>query len=117
VGPRGLRTAHAPESTDRADDLRAAPRPPLRLSDVASRDEFRALEIYRELYGPLGLEHQIAFTLPQGPPRLLGVALSRRDRDFSDAERDLLGRARPFLIQGYATRWPSRPSGRMGRRR
>ncbi len=83
--------------------MTSGPRPgaPLRLSDVVSREEFRALEIYRELYGPLGLEHQIAFTLPQGPPRLLGVALSRRDRDFSEAERDLLGRARPFLIQGY----------------
>lgn len=27
--------------------------------------------------------------------------MSRRRRDFSDAERDLLNRARPFLIQGY----------------
>jgi DNA-binding CsgD family transcriptional regulator len=72
-----------------------------RLTDVTSAAEFHKLDIYRELYGPLGIEYQIAFTLPQEPPRLLGVALSRRHADYTDAERDLLNRARPFLIQGY----------------
>jgi DNA-binding CsgD family transcriptional regulator len=72
-----------------------------RISDFLSPAEFHALDLYREFYGPIGLEHQIAFTLPQEPPRLLGVALSRRERDFSDAERDFIDRARPFLIQAY----------------
>jgi DNA-binding CsgD family transcriptional regulator len=72
-----------------------------RFSDVVSADELHALALYREFYGPLGLEYQIAFTLPHQPTRLLGVALSRRERDFSDSERDLLNRARPFLIQAY----------------
>jgi DNA-binding CsgD family transcriptional regulator len=72
-----------------------------RFSDVVTRDELHALEIYREFYGPLGVEHQIAFTLPGGPDRLLGVALSRGGRDYDDDERDLLNRARPFLIQAY----------------
>ncbi|HVW45682.1 MAG TPA: helix-turn-helix transcriptional regulator [Solirubrobacterales bacterium] len=83
--------------------MTAGPRPgaPVRFSDVTTTREFHALEIYTELYGPLGLEHQIAFTLPQEPPRLLGVALSRRDRDYSDDERRLLTRARPFLVQSY----------------
>jgi DNA-binding CsgD family transcriptional regulator len=83
--------------------MTSGPRPgaPLRFSDVATAAELHALEIYTELYGPLGIEHQIAFTLPQEPPRLLGVALSRRERDFTDAEKALLGRARPFLIQSY----------------
>jgi DNA-binding CsgD family transcriptional regulator len=80
---------------------KSRPGSPLRLSDVVSRREFHALDIYKELYGPIGLEYQIAFTLPQDPPRLLGVALSRRRHDFGDADRDLLGRARPFLIQAY----------------
>jgi DNA-binding CsgD family transcriptional regulator len=72
-----------------------------RLSDMVSTEQFHSLEIYRELYGPLGLEHQIAFTLPQRPPRLLGVALSRHRGDFDDADRDLLNQARPYLIQSY----------------
>jgi ATP/maltotriose-dependent transcriptional regulator MalT len=47
------------------------------------------------------LAHQIAFTLPHAPDRLVAVALSRREHDFSDRERDLLARARPYLIQAY----------------
>ncbi|MEA2422947.1 MAG: hypothetical protein QOF55_2046 [Thermoleophilaceae bacterium] len=74
---------------------------PYRFSDVVTRAELHALPLYREFYGPLGLEHQVAFTLPHAPSRLLGVALSRRDRDFSDEEVALLDRARPFLIQAY----------------
>lgn len=83
--------------------MTSGPRPgaPVRFSDVTTTREFHALEIYTEFYAPLGIEYQIAFTLPQEPPRLLGVALSRRERDYTDAERELLGRARPFLIQSY----------------
>jgi DNA-binding CsgD family transcriptional regulator len=72
-----------------------------RFSDVIAPDKLRALELYRAFYGPLGLEHQIAFTLPHPPTRLLGVALSRRDRDFTDDERALLDTARPFLATAY----------------
>jgi DNA-binding CsgD family transcriptional regulator len=72
-----------------------------RFSDVATAEELKATALYREFYGPLGLEHQIAFTLPHAPERLIALALSRAHLDFSDSERDLLDRARPFLIQTY----------------
>jgi DNA-binding CsgD family transcriptional regulator len=72
-----------------------------RFSDVISRRELHALTLYREVYGPLGVEYQLAFTLPAGSERVLALALSRRDRDYSDAERDLANEARPFLIQAY----------------
>jgi DNA-binding CsgD family transcriptional regulator len=72
-----------------------------RFSDVATPAELHALELYRELYAQIGLEHQIAFTLPSPSQTIIGVALSRRDRDFSDDERDLLELARPHLIQAY----------------
>ena len=74
-----------------------------RLSDVASRSEYHALELYRRVYGPMGVEYQIAFTLPATPGRILAIALSRRDRDYSDQERDLVDLARPFLIQSWRT--------------
>jgi DNA-binding CsgD family transcriptional regulator len=74
---------------------------PYRFSDLVSQDELHSLDLYREFYGPIGLEHQIAFLLPAVSGAILGVALSRRQRDFSDAERDLLGLARPHLIQAY----------------
>jgi DNA-binding CsgD family transcriptional regulator len=72
-----------------------------RFSDVVTPAELHALELYRDLYGPIGLEHQIAFTLPSPSRMIIGVALSRREHDFSDVERDLLELARPHLIQAY----------------
>jgi DNA-binding CsgD family transcriptional regulator len=74
---------------------------PYRISDVVTTEEFQALEIYQRLYGPMGVEYQIAFILPGSPGRILGIALSRRHNDYSDDERDLLLRARPFLIQAW----------------
>jgi len=72
-----------------------------RFSDVTTRVEFRKTRIYREFYALLGIEHQIAFTLPSGAGDIVAVALSRGDRDYTDAERDFLNRARPYLIQAY----------------
>ena len=43
----------------------------------------------------------MAFTLPSQSDRILAIALSRCREDFADAERDLIERARPFLIQAY----------------
>jgi DNA-binding CsgD family transcriptional regulator len=74
---------------------------PLRFSDLVSQAELHALDLYRDLYGPIGLEYQIAFTLPASSGMILGVALSRREHDFSDDERELLEIARPHLIQAY----------------
>jgi DNA-binding CsgD family transcriptional regulator len=74
---------------------------PIRFSDIVSTDELHALELYTEVYRPMGVEYQIAFTLPSVPGRVVGIALSRGDRDFSDDERDLLDRSRSFLIQAY----------------
>jgi DNA-binding CsgD family transcriptional regulator len=72
-----------------------------RISDLMTRRELHRLDIYRHVYGPLGVEYQIAFTLPSTAERILGVSLSRRRRDFTARERDLLNLARPYLIQIY----------------
>lgn len=72
-----------------------------RFSDLISRRELQRLALYREVYVPLGVEHQIAFTLPSDRGRLLAVALSRGRRDYTGGERDLLNRARPILIQAF----------------
>jgi DNA-binding CsgD family transcriptional regulator len=71
-----------------------------RLSDVAT-PEFSETALYRSVYSVLGLEHQIAFTLPAPRGYVLGVALSRRREDFTDAECAFLETARPHLIQAY----------------
>jgi DNA-binding CsgD family transcriptional regulator len=72
-----------------------------RFSDVTTRAELEATSLYREIYAPLGIRYQMAFSLPNEPDRILAVVLHREDREFSDAERDFLNRARPFLIQIY----------------
>jgi DNA-binding CsgD family transcriptional regulator len=72
-----------------------------RFSDVVSRAELESTRLYREVYRPLGVNYQIAFTLPSEARRVVAIALSRADRDYSNAERDFLNRARPFLIQAY----------------
>jgi DNA-binding CsgD family transcriptional regulator len=73
----------------------------VRFSDVCTRPELHALKLYTEVYGPMGVEHQMAFTLPGPPGRVVAIALSRGERDYSDGERDFADRARPFLIQAY----------------
>jgi DNA-binding CsgD family transcriptional regulator len=72
-----------------------------RFSDLISQAELHSLPLYRELYAPLGVEYQLAFTLPASSDRVLAIALSRGGHDYSDAERDFVNRARPFLIQAY----------------
>jgi DNA-binding CsgD family transcriptional regulator len=74
---------------------------PLRFSDIVTADQLHASDLYREVYAPLGVEHQIAFTLPSPSQRILAIALSRTHEDFTDPDRDLLALARPHLIQAY----------------
>jgi DNA-binding CsgD family transcriptional regulator len=73
----------------------------MRFSDLLTRRELHRLDLYRKVYRPLGVEYQIAFTLPSAAQRVLGIALSRAERDFTASERDLLNIARPYLIQAY----------------
>lgn len=74
---------------------------PTRISDLTTREEFHALELYRDFYRLIGVESQVAFTLPASPPLVIAIALSRGPADFSDEECELLARARPHLIQAY----------------
>lgn len=72
-----------------------------RWSDVATRAELTSTRLWREFYGQVGANHQMAFALPSESDRVLALVLTRRRGDFTDAERDFVNRARPFLIQAY----------------
>ncbi len=74
---------------------------PYRFSDVVTATELRALDLYREVYVPMRVDHQIAFTVSARSDVFLGLALSRADPDYTDAERDLLDLVRPAIIQAY----------------
>src|SRR5689334_4736816 len=49
----------------------------MRFSDLVTQEQLHSLDLYTEVYAKLGVEYQIAFTLPHEKDRILGVALSR----------------------------------------
>lgn len=74
---------------------------PYRFSDVITPEALHALELYRQVYAPIGVEHQMAFTLPATPGRVIAIAISRADPDYTDEEREVIERSRPYLIQAW----------------
>jgi DNA-binding CsgD family transcriptional regulator len=73
-----------------------------KLSDFVTRDELHRLQVYEEIFSRIGVEHQIAFTLPSQPTVVIGVALSRSGRtDFAERDRTMLNLLRPALVQAY----------------
>jgi len=72
-----------------------------RISDIWSTEVFHASQLYRDLYSPMGVEYQMAATLPAAAPLVFGVVVNRADRDFSDRERDILNVLRPHLAQAW----------------
>lgn len=74
-----------------------------RFSDFLTREEYHATEIYQHVYRPMGVEHQVAVAMPSPADLTIGIALSRKRRDFSQRDRDVLDLARPHLIQAWRT--------------
>ncbi|WP_155892301.1 helix-turn-helix transcriptional regulator [Conexibacter woesei] len=72
-----------------------------RMSDVISPERFRRLDLYREVFVPLGVEHQMAVTLPAPPQLVIGIVVAD-ERDFTDPQKRMLDLARPHLIQAHA---------------
>jgi DNA-binding CsgD family transcriptional regulator len=106
----------APEHRPRADEILAtlADQHPLirnyvatgdgsahRFSDFCTQDEFHATELYQRLYRPMGIEYQMAVVLPAPRPIVVGIAVNRSRRDFSERERALLNVLRPHLVQAW----------------
>lgn len=77
----------------------ARSQPARAISDYATRRELEGLDLYQELYRPLGIVDQISIAVP-GPEGLtIGVAMGRERRGFSERDR-LLDLLRPPLIGG-----------------
>jgi DNA-binding CsgD family transcriptional regulator len=72
-----------------------------RMSDVINMEHFRRLELYREVFVPLGVEHQMVVELPAPPQLVIGIVVAD-ERDFTDPEKRMLDLARPHLIQAHA---------------
>jgi DNA-binding CsgD family transcriptional regulator len=72
-----------------------------RISDFWTQSRLHASPIYQLLYGPMGVEYQMAVTLPAPRPIVVGIALSRCDTDFSDRDQSVLNVLRPHLAQAW----------------
>jgi DNA-binding CsgD family transcriptional regulator len=79
----------------------ADPRLVLKFSDFLSPRQLHRLDLYDLIYQRLRVEHQIAFLLASPMPRVVGVALSRVRRDFSERDRSVLEAIRPLATRAY----------------
>ena len=77
--------------------------PAQRISDFLSDRQFRSLGLYREFYRPSGVNYQLAITVPAPGKGMIGIAVNRQHRDFTDDEAELLDLLRPHVGQAAAT--------------
>jgi DNA-binding CsgD family transcriptional regulator len=76
---------------------------PVRLSDFVTARQFRRRPIYNLVYRGLGMEFQLAFGVGADPGQVVGIALNRGHRDFSDRDIEVLALLRPLLSRICAT--------------
>lgn len=69
----------------------------LRMSDFISSRKLHALDLYDLVYRHIGVEYQLAFTVPVRG-QLVGITVSRAGRDFSDGELALFEAARQIAL-------------------
>ena len=72
---------------------------PWKISDLLSRGAFRRTELYRSVYAPMGVEYQMAVTLPAAADAVVAIALNRDRRDFDERDRAMLSAIRPHLAR------------------
>ena len=70
---------------------------PYAISDFLSVADFHRTNLYQLLYGPLGIEDQISFVLPD-PRLVIGIAANRRRRGFPSRERIICNLLRAHLV-------------------
>jgi DNA-binding CsgD family transcriptional regulator len=89
---------------------------PLAISDFLTAGQLHRLDYWDQVLRPSGIEHQLRLWLPapRGRSWLFQFSRLRRQGDFDDAERTLLGFLRPFLIavrDRFEFRLAMRPPG------
>jgi DNA-binding CsgD family transcriptional regulator len=74
---------------------------PSALSDFLSRRELHSLDLYRLIFAPMEVEDQISIILPSTDGTVVGLAINRRERGFSERDRQVLGLVRPHLSLAF----------------
>jgi DNA-binding CsgD family transcriptional regulator len=73
----------------------------VKISDFLSASQFHRLGLYSEFFRLIGVEDQMVMSLPSARPVVIGIALNRSRRNFSERDRLLLNLAYPHLLQAY----------------
>jgi DNA-binding CsgD family transcriptional regulator len=74
---------------------------PYKWSDLITRRELHATELYQEAYKPMGVEYQVAICLPAPAELIIAIAFNRATRDFSERDRAVLNLVRAPMINAY----------------
>lgn len=68
----------------------------VRFSDIIGRRAYQRLPVYHHFLRPLGIEYELGMRL-RLPSGWVNLSFTRERRDFSERERELLQRLRPYL--------------------
>jgi DNA-binding CsgD family transcriptional regulator len=74
-----------------------------RITDFWTQEQFHQSELYEEVYRGMGIEYQMALGFPVPLPTVVGLAMNREERDFSDRDVLAMNTVRPHLVQGWRT--------------
>jgi len=74
-----------------------------KISDFLTQEAYHRLELYRDVYQPLGVEYQIAVTIRLSTSHVMAFALSRRENDYTERDRAILELLRPHLVVAFNT--------------
>jgi DNA-binding CsgD family transcriptional regulator len=78
----------------------AGDRATYKISDFLSERQYHRLELYQDMYRHIDAEDQIAFGLPG--EQVVGLALNRPRRSFTERDRELLEVLRPHVADAHA---------------
>jgi DNA-binding CsgD family transcriptional regulator len=81
--------------------MQSANFPVHKISDFLTQDAFHQLELYRDVYRPMGVEYQIAVTVRLSSSHVIAFALSRKAKDYDERDRALLELLRPHLVVAF----------------
>jgi len=72
-----------------------------KISDFLTQQAYHELELYRDVYQPMGVEYQIAATVRLDPDHVTAFALSRQRDDYTERDRTILEMLRPHLVVAF----------------
>ena len=72
-----------------------------KVSDFMTVEAFQGSALYRQVYGLIGVEDQMAINLPAPRDHVTALVVNRGRRDFNEHDRRNLNVLRPYLAQTY----------------